>query len=117
VLASRIAGVAAPVDGVTTALRDPERLAEDVRAARGLGFAGKLCIHPDQVRSVQVGFAPTDQEVAWAERIVAAARTTAGAIAVDGAMVDRPVLARAQRILGLHRSRDVPASGTTRSPS
>jgi citrate lyase subunit beta / citryl-CoA lyase len=103
VLASRIAGLTAPVDGVTTALRDPDRLAADVAAARRFGFAGKLCIHPDQVRPVQVGFAPTEQEVVWAERILAAAGDTRGAVAVDGAMVDRPVLARAQRILDQRR--------------
>jgi citrate lyase subunit beta/citryl-CoA lyase len=117
VLASRVAGIGAPVDGVTTALRDPERLADDVAAARGLGFAGKLCIHPDQVRPVQVGFAPTAQEVVWAERIVAAARDTRGAVAVDGAMVDRPVLARAERILDQRRPGDVAEGGVTRSPS
>jgi citrate lyase subunit beta/citryl-CoA lyase len=117
VLASRVAGIAAPVDGVTTALRDPERLAYDVAAARGLGFAGKLCVHPDQVRPVQAGFAPTAQEVDWAERIVSAARDTRGAVAVDGAMVDRPVLARARRILDQRRRSGVAEGGVTRGPS
>lgn len=102
VLASRVRGIAAPIDGVTAALRDPQLLAADVRAARALGFTAKLCIHPAQLPSVRAGFAPTDDEVAWAERVVAAVSGAAGdtgAVAVDDAMVDAPVLARAERIL------------------
>lgn len=100
VLASRVGGCPGPVDGVTTALRDPETLERDVAAARALGFTGKLCIHPAQVDAVRQGFAPTQEEVAWARRVVAAVEAEpAGAVSVDGAMVDKPVLDRARRIL------------------
>jgi citrate lyase subunit beta/citryl-CoA lyase len=102
VLASRLAGLAAPIDGVTPALDDAERLSADVRYARELGFGAKLCIHPKQVAVVHDAFAPSAAEVAWAERVLAAvgaAGTDSGAIAVDGRMVDRPVLLRAQAIL------------------
>ena len=66
-------------------------------------------------RLVQVRFAPIEQEVVWAERIVAAARDTHGAVAVDGAMVVRPVLARAQRILDQRRPSHAAESGADAS--
>ncbi|MGW3999992.1 HpcH/HpaI aldolase/citrate lyase family protein [Amycolatopsis sp. NPDC004772] len=96
VIASAAAGLAAPVDGVTTDLHDPARLAEDVRYARSLGFGGKLCIHPRQVGQVREGFAPTEAERAWARRVLAAGD---GVSVVDGRMVDKPVLTRARHIL------------------
>ena len=100
VLASRLATIAAPLDGVTTAIDDAERLAADVQRARRLGFGGKLCIHPKQVAAVRAGFAPSAAERAWAERVLAAAAASAGAaVALDGKMVDRPVILRAQAIL------------------
>lgn len=100
VLASRLAGRAAPVDGVTTALGDTEVLARDVARARRLGFGAKLCIHPSQVNAVNLGFMPTEAERDWAQRVLAAAQASGGAaVAVDGKMVDAPVLLRAQRLL------------------
>lgn len=100
VMASRRAGIGAPIDGVTTAIENAERLTADVRRARRLGFAGKLCIHPRQVTLVNTLFAPTPEEIAWATRVVAATDATrGGAVAVDGMMVDTPVLLRAQAIL------------------
>jgi len=100
VLVSRVADLPAPVDGVTTAIDDAEALARDVRRARTLGFGGKLCIHPKQIAPVNAAFRPTEEELAWAERIVAATAEAPGAaVAVDGRMVDRPVLLKAQAIL------------------
>lgn len=100
VLVSRVAGIAAPVDGVTTALNDPEQLRADARRAKRFGFAGKLCIHPQQVGVVNESFGPSAAEVEWARRVVDAAGTAAhGAVALDGNMIDRPVLARAEAIL------------------
>ena len=100
VLASRLAGIAAPVDGVSTALDDPARLAADAARARQLGFGGKLCIHPKQVQGVNAAFSPSEAEVSWAKRVLEAAGSANGAaIAVDGKMVDRPVLLRARAIL------------------
>jgi citrate lyase subunit beta/citryl-CoA lyase len=52
VLASRVAGIAPPLDGVTATLGNPERLAEDVERAVRFGFGGKPCVHPEQVRLV-----------------------------------------------------------------
>ncbi len=100
VLVSRVAGLASPVDGVTTAIDDAAALARDVGRARALGFGGKLCIHPKQIEIVNAAFRPTPEEIAWAQRVVAADVAAQGAaVAVDGKMVDLPVLRKAQEIL------------------
>ncbi|HWD06914.1 MAG TPA: CoA ester lyase [Amycolatopsis sp.] len=99
VLAAAAAGCAPPLDGVTTALDAPDVLNADVRRAADLGFTGKLCVHPRQIAVVHQGFAPSADELAWAERVVAAAAGQ-GATAVDGQMIDRPVVDRARRLLG-----------------
>lgn len=100
VLASRLAGRDAPVDGVTTALGDDAAVALDTARARRLGFGAKLCIHPRQVAAVNQGFLPSEAELDWARRVLAAAEASGGAaVAVDGRMVDAPVLLRAQRLL------------------
>lgn len=98
ILASRSAGIASPIDGVTTAIDDTDRLRCDVARARRLGFGGKLCIHPRQIDEVHSGFTPAADTVAWARRVIAAANG-AGVVTVDGKMVDKPVLLRAEAIL------------------
>jgi citrate lyase subunit beta/citryl-CoA lyase len=98
VLASRLAGLAGPIDGVTTAIDDTGRLRIDVTRAWRLGFGGKLCIHPRQIAEVHNGFTPDAATVAWAQRVIAAA-DGGGVATVDGEMVDKPVLLRAQTIL------------------
>jgi citrate lyase subunit beta / citryl-CoA lyase len=101
VLVSRIAGLPSPVDGITTAFNSPGPVRADTQRARRLGFGGKLCIHPSQVPIVNECFGPTPEEIAWAKRVVEATVNTNGeAISLDGEMIDRPVLARAQAILG-----------------
>ncbi len=99
VLASRLGGRAGPVDGVTTAVAHAELAQDDAAYGAQLGFAGKLCIHPNQVAPVLAGFAPAAEEVAWAQRIMSAMAAGGGAVQVDGAMVDAPVRARAESIL------------------
>jgi citrate lyase subunit beta / citryl-CoA lyase len=98
VLASAAAALPGPVDGVTTAL-DAQETGADARRARGLGFAGKLCIHPDQLTPVSQAFAPSAREIAWAEQVLAADVEAGAAKTADGHMVDAPVLARAKRLL------------------
>jgi len=100
VLASRLAGALAPVDGVSTTIDDAQQLTADAMRSRQLGFGGKLCIHPRQVPLVNAAFSPSEEDVRWANRVLEAAAASAGAaVAVDGKMVDRPVLLRARAIL------------------
>ncbi|WP_234050622.1 MULTISPECIES: CoA ester lyase [unclassified Xanthobacter] len=99
VLASRLAGLDGPVDGVTTALSDGALATDDAAYAAEIGFAGKLLIHPSQIAPVMAGFAPSAEEIAWARRIVAALAEGGAVVTVDGAMVDAPVRLRAERIL------------------
>ncbi|HQT61793.1 MULTISPECIES: CoA ester lyase [unclassified Acidiphilium] len=97
VLASRLAGLAAPLDGVTPALDDAALIEDDARHAMSLGFGGKLCIHPKQIGPARAGFAPAAAEIDWARQILAAGDE--GAVAVGGTMVDAPVRLRARQIL------------------
>ncbi|CAN5359719.1 CoA ester lyase [soil metagenome] len=102
VLISRIGNLLAPVDGVSTSIDDAELVTADTLRARRLGFGAKLCIHPKQVAVVNDAFAPTAQEIAWAQRVMeVAANSNGAAVALDGKMVDRPVILKAQGILRL----------------
>jgi citrate lyase subunit beta/citryl-CoA lyase len=98
-VASKCAGLTSPIAGVTAALDDEARLMADIAFARACGFGAKLCIHPRQVKAVHRLFAPTPGEIDWATRVVAAAEAHPGPFALDGMMVDRPVLLKAQAIL------------------
>ena len=72
--------------------------------ARRLGFGAKLCIHPRQVDAVNRSFSPTEAEVAWAHRVLVIAAGSGGAaVALDGRMIDKPVILRAQAILAERR--------------
>jgi citrate lyase beta subunit len=93
------AGLGGPIDGPCTAIGDEAALRAETAAAKALGFAAKACIHPNQLATVHDVFTPTDDELAWARRVVAAAEGSRGAVAVDGQMVDAPVVARARRLL------------------
>ncbi|WP_293002317.1 CoA ester lyase [Mycobacterium sp.] len=104
VLASAAAGVAPPLDGVTTDLDNADVLGHDAEHAAALGFTGKLCIHPAQISVVNRTFTPAQRDVDWARKVVDA--TGSGGVAVvDGQMIDKPVVERAERILDRARSR------------
>ena len=100
VIASRVAGLAGPIDGVTVDLDDPAVTLADARRARSLGFGGKLCIHPKQIGPVAEAFAPTAAELQWARTTLLAAEAAGGGAVRSGStMIDAPVLARAHRLL------------------
>lgn len=104
VLASKLGGIQPPVDGVTVEIDDTDRVREETLRGRRLGFGAKLCIHPRQVPIVNACFYPTGEEIAWAARVLQAADAAGGAaVALDGKMVDRPVIVKAENIL---RERD-----------
>jgi citrate lyase subunit beta/citryl-CoA lyase len=103
VTASRAAGIEAPFDTVWVDLADQEGLEASAGAALGFGFQGKMCIHPNQIAVVNRVFTPSEAEIAFAERVVAAfarAETEgSAAIQLDGKFIDYPILYRAQRVL------------------
>jgi len=102
VLASRLAQIAPPIDGVTPSTDDAARISNDAQRAKRMGFGAKLCIHPKQVGLVKAAFMPSDEDLAWAQRVVDADKTSkGGAIKLDGRMIDRPVVLLAQRTLAL----------------
>jgi citrate lyase subunit beta/citryl-CoA lyase len=102
VLAARAADVLA-IDTIYTDLTDPDGLLAQAFQARQMGYSGKLVIHPAQIELVHQAFASTDQEVACARRVLeafeAAEARGDGVIALDGQMVDAPVVARAREIV------------------
>ncbi len=89
------------IDSVFTAYRDSEGLAAECRAAVRDGFVAKMAIHPAQVPVINAAFQPSEDAIAQARRIVAAfaADPEAGVIGLDGQMIDRPHLKRAERLL------------------
>ena len=96
VVSSRAAGIPAPLDSPSTHIKEASKVQVSAKLARGFGFGGKLCVHPSQVPEVEQAFRPGPEEVEWASSVVSA---VGGASQIDGQMIDRPVIERAQRIL------------------
>ena len=102
VLASRLARIAPPIDGVTTSTDDVSRITDDAQRAKSMGFGGKLCIHPKQVPIVKATFMPTADEITWANRVIEADTASKGAtVKLDGRMIDRPAVLLARRTLAI----------------
>jgi len=100
VLASRRAGLSAPVDGVTPGTSDAVQLQLDAARSRRSGFGAKLCIHPAQIATVHAALGPTASELDWARRVVAGSAKAGGAVfTLDGRMVDAPVIRLAEQVL------------------
>lgn len=92
------------LDGPYTDLSDPEGLAREARAARRLGFDGKMALHPRQVEAVNGVFTPSEDEVAEARAVLSAFEESGGeAVRVGGRMVDRAVAEAARRLLSRAR--------------
>jgi citrate lyase subunit beta/citryl-CoA lyase len=102
VLAARAAGVPA-FDGVFNGLEDTEGLAAEARQGRMLGFDGKSLIHPNQVGPCHQAWAPTEQEIARAQRLIDAA--SGGAERFEGEMIERMHVEAAKRLVGRSSSR------------
>ncbi len=102
VLASRLARITPPIDGVTPSTDDLARIEGDSQRAKRMGFGGKLCIHPNQIPAVKAAFMPTSEEIEWARKVIAADQVShGGAVKLDGRMIDRPVVLLAQRTLAI----------------
>lgn len=95
------AAAVSPIETVYPAFRDLDGLAAYAKRARRDGFTGMMAIHPDQVPVINRAFTPSEDELAHARAVVAAfaAHPDAGALALDGRMIDRPHLVQAQRLL------------------
>jgi len=93
------------IDTLSVDFKDMQALALDVQHARREGFSGKLAIHPDQVEVINQGFMPSAHDISHAQRIVDAFAQAngAGAVQLDGKMVDKPHLTQALRLLDLSR--------------
>lgn len=102
VLASRLARITPPIDGVTPSTDNLARIEGDSQRAKRMGFGGKLCIHPKQIPAVKAAFMPTSEEIEWARKVIAADQASqGGAVKLDGRMIDRPVVLLAQRTLAI----------------
>lgn len=101
-VACKAAGIQ-PIDTPTMDFRDIARLEADSVDSRNLGYRGKYCIHPDQVAVVNKLFAPSEEEIAIARRVIEvyeeAERRGVGAVGMDGQVVDWPVYVRAKQLL------------------
>jgi len=97
VLASRLAGLQRPIDGGTLEAGEDGAAAMAARRAYRLGFGGKLCLHAGQVGTVARAFAPSDEDVAWARRVLAAA-VDARTPVLDGQVLDKSMILLARQI-------------------
>lgn len=109
-LAASAAGIDS-IDTVYASLEDIEGFEEEARQAKALGFSGKSCIHPMQVKVVHKVLTPTMEEIEKSMRIINAAKEAEekglGVITVDGKMVDYPIVAKAERIISLAKGAGV----------
>ncbi|MHB8492172.1 MAG: HpcH/HpaI aldolase/citrate lyase family protein, partial [Solirubrobacteraceae bacterium] len=101
-IAARSAGKPPPSDGVYPLLDDDDGLRKEAEAAKRIGFYGKSAIHPRQVPIIHEVFAPTPEELAWAQQVMSAFEQSGGAATKteSGEFVDKPIAERARQILG-----------------
>lgn len=108
VVASRAAGLEGPLDTVWVHIKDLDNLEKSSRRARQLGFQGKMCIYPPHVDVVNRVFTPTDEEVAFARRVVEAfekaEKEGSSSIQLDGFFIDYPIVYKARKTLALMAS-------------
>ncbi|WP_295686221.1 CoA ester lyase [uncultured Nevskia sp.] len=97
-LAAHALGVEA-LDTVYVDFRNSDGCRANSEGARYDGFTGKCAIHPDQVPVINAAFSPSEEEIAFAHRVIAAFETGAGAVQLDGKMLDVPHLKAARRLL------------------
>lgn len=105
--AAREAGIRA-LDTVFSDVKDPDGFMEEVQFIKSLGFDGKSCIHPSQIKMVHEVFTPSETEIAYSVKVLnsyaEALRNNKGVIAVDGKMIDGPIVVRAQRVVDKARA-------------
>jgi citrate lyase subunit beta/citryl-CoA lyase len=87
------------VDAVYLDINDHDGLTLEAGDASASGFIASACIHPSQVDVIRRAYAPSDDEVSWAQEVLDAARTERGAFRFEGKMIDEPVLRQARRVI------------------
>ncbi|CAM5781308.1 HpcH/HpaI aldolase/citrate lyase family protein [Castellaniella caeni] len=98
--ASRMHGLADPLDTVYANFSDTDGLRQSATLARDMGFGGMLCIHPSQIAVVHEVYRPQPDEITWAQRVVDHADDTGDyTFRLDGHMIDLPLIERARRVL------------------
>ena len=102
VMAAAIAGIDA-IDTVWADIADEEGFKKEIKSSMNLGFVGKSCVHPSQVKIIHEMFTPNKDEVEKSLKIVKAAEeadiSRGGVITVDGKMVDIPIISKAEKIV------------------
>src|SRR5712664_1360076 len=102
---ARAAGLGPPLDGPFLDIRDQAGLAADCQLSRSLGYGGRVCIHPDQIPTVNRAFAPDRSDIEFARKVIDAfaesERRGSASVAVEGRFVDYPVVYKARRIVRL----------------
>jgi citrate lyase subunit beta/citryl-CoA lyase len=108
-LGANTAGVQA-IDTITPDFRDRGRLEREVRTSRRAGFTGKIAIHPDQVDAINAGYSPDEQELRQAQAVVDAFERAggAGAVQLEGKMLDKPHLVQALRVIAMSHGTGTP---------
>jgi len=108
VVVAAVAARCQSIDGIWPDVTDEAGLRRDALQARRLGFTGKSLIHPGQIETVNQIFSPSAAEVAYARRVIDAFEggqsKGLGAVALDGKLLDQPIVERARRTLMLHES-------------
>jgi citrate lyase subunit beta/citryl-CoA lyase len=100
VIASRLAHKPAPIAGVSPAIDDEDVLHAHLSQSNAMGFSGKMCVHPRQVAAIHRFLRPPQEEILRARAIVKAfAQSGGAAVKLDGAMIDKPIVDRALRLL------------------
>lgn len=111
-LGARAAGVE-PIDTIWSDYRDPVGLKTDSELGRRAGFTGKVAIHPDQIDIINAAFAPSAEEISYAQQVVQAFETQGvGTIGLNGKMLDMPHLKQARSILALAAEIAAKSSGS-----
>ncbi|GAA5107681.1 CoA ester lyase [Haloechinothrix salitolerans] len=95
---SAAAGLAPPIDGLTTAIRDEKTLKDDLDHAARLGFGGKLCLHPNQVATTNSTFTPSIEDIKWARSVIDMAKEESATV-LNGEVVGKPVIERARLLI------------------
>ena len=96
---SLMVGLATPLDGVCPLLNDNDHLRRTAQYSCAAGMGGMMCIHPNQIATVESVFAPSSARIEWANAVVKAAATQNSSFRFRGQMVDEPVLKLARKIL------------------